>query len=260
MSIIQSIILGAVQGFTEFLPISSSGHLVLFQKTFHINEQALFFDVMLHFGTVIPLFIIFRKEIKEITTDPFHNRLLGYLIIGTLPAVVIGFLFKDIFEKLFASGASVGIEFLITAVILWLIERKKSGTRLLDKMKPRDSLVIGFTQALAIFPAISRSGITISGALFQGLDRKFAAKFSFLLAIPSILGASVIELKDVSVTTMSGNLLLPVFLGMITAAVVGYIAIRWMLIIIEKKTMKPFAVYVGVLGVSIVILQLAGKW
>lgn len=260
MSLIQSIILGAIQGFTEFLPISSSGHLVLFQKIFHVNEQVLFFDVMLHFGTVVPLFIVFRKEIQEIVFNPFRNKLLRYLIIGTLPAVGIGFLFRDIFEKLFASGASVGIEFFITALVLWLVERKKSGTKLFDGMNSKDSLVIGFAQALAIFPAISRSGITIAGALFQGLDRKFAAKFSFLLAIPSILGASVLELKDVSFDTMSKDVLLSMFLGMITATVMGYVAIRWMLVILEKKTMKPFAAYVGVLGISIILLQLAGKW
>lgn len=260
MDIFQAIFLGAVQGLTEFLPISSSGHLVVFQKLFHFNESALFFDVMLHFGTVLPLLIIFRKEIKDIITHPFKNKLLYYLVLGTLPAVVIGLLLKDFFEKLFASGQSVGVEFIFTALVLWLIERKKSGTKLLSEITPADSVIIGIGQALAIFPAISRSGLTIAAALFRGLDRKFAAKFSFILAIPSILGASILELKDISSSELMPAIWLPTILGMITAAIIGYIAIKWMLVILEKKTLKPFAVYVGIVGVVILFLQIVGKW
>lgn len=260
MPIIQSIFLGIVQGLTEFLPVSSSGHLVLFQRLFGIKEEALFFDVMLHFGTVIPLFIIFRKDIWEIIKNPLKSKLLKYIILGTIPAVVVGLAFNNFFERIFSNGKSIGIEFIFTAAVLWMVETRRSGHKALEHLKPLDSVVIGIAQAVAIFPAVSRSGITIAGALFRNLDRKFAARFSFLLAIPSILGASILELKDISKEELTSDLIWPTLMGMVFAAAVGYFAIRWMMVILEKKTMKPFAVYVFILGVVIIGLQLAGKW
>lgn len=260
MSIIQSIFLGALQGLTEYLPVSSSGHLVLFQKIFSLDDQMLFFDVMLHFATVIPVLIIFRKDILEIFKNPLKSKLLGYIILGTIPAALFGYVFKDFFEKIFFTGASLGVGFIFTALILLFVESKKSGARLSGQLKVIDSVIIGIAQAIAIFPAVSRSGLTIAAGLFRGIDRKFAAKFSFLLAVPAVIGASLLEAREISFENLESGFYISVFFGMVAAAITGYVAIRWMLSILEKKTLKPFAWYVGILGVVILILQISGKW
>ncbi|MDS1029865.1 undecaprenyl-diphosphate phosphatase [Bacillota bacterium LX-D] len=255
MSIIQAIILGIVQGLTEFLPISSSGHLVLLQKFFGITNSSLAFDVILHFGTLIAVIIFFWSDIMYIIRKPF-GKLPVYLVIGTIPAVIAGLFLNDFFEKLFSSGQTLGLEFLATGAILWVAESLRSGHKGLKEITATDSLFIGVMQAIAILPAISRSGLTIAGSLFRGLDREFAARFSFLLSIPAILGATVLEGKKLATTGIPLDSILTLLLGALAAAVAGYIAIKFMLAILNKGSLKVFSYYVFALGFLIILDQL----
>ena len=266
MSIFKAIFLGFLQGLTEFLPVSSSGHLVLTQKIFVISEPALLFDTLLHVGTLIAVLIVLWKDIVALIRRPFQ-RLTGLLVVGTIPTVIIALVFKDSIEQAFSSGAFLGIGFLLTTGILltaeWLSSRKKAG-RGEGEMEYADALLIGTLQGVAIFPAVSRSGSTIAVALGLGLDRDFAARFSFLMAIPAILGAFVLQLKDLLLAlkandteALFGGIGLPAIIaGTVTSAVVGVFAIRFMLSIIKNKSLKVFALYTGILGALVLIDQL----
>jgi len=263
MSIIEAIVLGLVQGLTEFLPVSSSGHLVLLQKVFGISEAALLFDTAVHGGTLIAVFVALRREIGDLLTRPIQP-LMGYLILGTIPACVAALLFKDAIEAAFASGSFLGVAFLITGILLltaeWLFRRpgKPGGLpgkiegfspddRAPGDMNWIDALVIGVLQAVAIIPGVSRSGSTLAGALSRKLDRDFAARFSFLLSIPAILGALVLQLKDVSSAADIPGIA-PLICGTLTAAVVGFFSIRLMLKLVREHSLVGFAVYVLLLG------------
>ncbi|GAV23105.1 undecaprenyl-diphosphate phosphatase [Carboxydothermus pertinax] len=261
MTTFEAFILGLVQGLTEYLPVSSSGHLVLLQKLFGLKENVLLFDILVHLGTLVPLLIIFRREILDIIKKPW-GRLPLLIIVGTIPTALIGLGFKDFFERLFESGATLGFEFIITGFILWLAERQKSGRKNLDQTGYFDALFIGIAQGLAILPAISRSGLTISGALLRGLNREWAAKFSFLLSIPAILGAAVLDLKDF--IAQNSNLasinLMPFIIGFFAAMVSGYFAIKFMLEVLRKGSLRVFSYYVWILGMVVLVLQAAGKF
>jgi len=268
MNIINAIILGIVQGLTEFLPVSSSGHLVLLQKIFKIDEPSLFFDTMLHVGTLIAVMTVLWKDIFEILKKPIQ-KLTGFLILATIPAVIAALLFKDAIEKIFKSGILLGVCFLITATLLVMAEilskRNKNENHSAEgqdgngvKMNWLHALFIGIMQALAIPPGISRSGATISASLFFKLDRDFAARFSFLMSIPAILGALVMQTKDLlkdgaADSTSFGTT--AIIAGTITSAVVGFFAVKFMLKIIREKSLFGFAIYTGVLGVVVLILQ-----
>ncbi|WP_304242003.1 undecaprenyl-diphosphate phosphatase [Gracilinema caldarium] len=265
MSVFQAIFLGFLQGLTEFLPVSSSGHLVLVQKIMGISEPALLFDTLLHGGTLVAVLIVLWKDVWALLKRPVQ-RLTGLLIAGTIPTVIIALLFKKAIEHAFTSGAFLGFGFLLTTVILlvaeWLSSRKTKG-RGESEMKYTDAVLIGTLQGVAIFPAVSRSGSTIAGALGVGLDREFAARFSFLLAIPAILGALVLQLKDLlpafkahdTEALFGGTGLTAVLAGVLTAAIVGVFAVRFMLSIIRNKNLKGFAIYTGVLGILVLADQ-----
>jgi len=268
MNIINAIILGIVQGLTEFLPVSSSGHLVLLQKIFKIGEPSLFFDTMLHVGTLIAVMTVLWKDIFEILKKPIQ-KLTGFLILATIPAVIAALLFKDAIEEIFTSGKFLGVCFLITATLLvaaeFLSKHNKNANSAGEgqngngvKMTWLHALFIGVMQALAIPPGISRSGATISGSLFCKLDRDFAARFSFLMSIPAILGAVVMQTKDLvkhSAADSSSFGTLAIIAGTVTSAVVGFFAVKFMLKIIREKSLFGFAIYTGVLGVVVLILQ-----
>ncbi|MDR2101890.1 MAG: undecaprenyl-diphosphate phosphatase [Treponema sp.] len=270
MSVFEALILGAVQGITEFLPVSSSGHLVLLQKIFGIRESALLFDTLVHGGTLVAVFIVLRKDIWNILRRPIQP-ITGYLIIATIPAVVFALAFKDTIDAAFESGAFLGFAFLITSVLLITSDILAKGPgKIRDKpeMNWLDSLVIGLLQGIAIIPGISRSGATLSGALSRKLDRDFAARFSFLLSIPAILGALVLQLKDLpgqgaavaggAGTDAAGTAAL--LAGTLTAAAVGFVSIKIMLRIIRKYSLRGFALYTAVLGALVLILQYQGKF
>ena len=262
MSILEAIVLGAVQGITEFLPVSSSGHLVLLQRILGISEPTLFFDTMLHVGTLAAVFIVLWKDIWAILCRPVQ-KLTGFLILATLPMVVIALVFKDAVEAAFHSPTFLGFLFLVTATVLVVSEvlsRRSGKQRTADDMTWVDALVIGLFQGAAIMPAISRSGMTLSGALIRKLDRDFAARFSFLLSIPAILGALVFQLKDLfggEGNFEAGISLVPIIAGTLTAALVGVFSVRLMLKIVRERSLFGFAIYVSILGILIIIDQFA---
>jgi len=253
----EAVFLGMIQGLTEFLPVSSSGHLVLFQRLFGIEEGALVFDVAVHVATVAALLTVFRRDIRAMIRQPF-SRLTLLVIAGTLPTGIIGVLFKDIFEEMFRSGASLGAGFLITGAVLWWAETTRAHDKDVDHMSYLDALFIGTLQGIAIIPAVSRSGMTIAGALVRGLNRELAARFSFLLSIPAILGAAVVKTKPLVAMVRAGTGIgmTELVLGMLSAALFGYAAIRFMLWVIERKSLRGFSWYLWVLGMLILADQL----
>jgi undecaprenyl-diphosphatase len=260
MGIFEAILLGAVQGITEFLPVSSSGHLVLLQKILGISEPTLFFDTMVHVGTLAAVFVVLWQDIWALLRRPLQP-LTGYLLLATLPTVLVALVFKDPIEAAFQSGAYLGWAFLFTAGALLAAERlsKRPGFFRGERdMNWIDALVIGLCQGAAIMPAVSRSGLTLSGALSRKLDRGFAARFSFLLSIPAILGALVLQLKDLlggEGAAVSGSAV-TIVAGTAAAAVVGFFAVTFMLKLVRERSLRGFAVYVAILGV----LVLADQW
>jgi undecaprenyl-diphosphatase len=268
MDIATALVLGAIQGITEFLPVSSSGHLVLFQRIFGISEPVLLFDTMVHGGTLVAVFIVLRQDIWDILKRPIQP-LTAYLIIATLPAVVFALVFKDAIEEAFSSGAFLGFAFLITSILLLLAEflsrwpgRSGSAGSFKEKegMNWLDALIIGLLQGIAIIPGVSRSGSTLSGALSRKLSRDFAARFSFLLSIPAILGALVLQIKDLPQKTGTGGGaagigMAPVLAGTLAAAVVGFFSIRLMMKIVRERSLFGFAVYTAVLGALVLAVQ-----
>ncbi|GHV73503.1 undecaprenyl-diphosphatase 4 [Spirochaetia bacterium] len=262
MNIFEAIMLGAVQGLTEFLPVSSSGHLVLLQKIFGIAEPVLLFDTMVHVGTLIAVFIVLWADIQAILRR-IIQPLTGYLILATIPTVIVALIFKDTIEEAFQSAAFLGFSFLFTALALLVseqISRRSENTRPQAAMNWFDALVIGICQGIAIIPGVSRSGLTLSGALSRRLDRDFAARFVFLLSIPAILGALVLQLKDIAggggVANSAGSIGLgPIIAGTLTAALVGFFAIKFMLRIVKTRSLRGFALYVAILGVLVLVDQ-----
>lgn len=254
MSTIQAIILGIIQGLTEFLPISSSGHLVLFQKIFGINEPTLIFDTMVHVGTLAAVITVLWKEIFSLLKKPFQ-KLTWLLIAGTIPTAIIGIIFKDSFEALYKSGRTLGFEFLATGFIILFAESLNTGRKNIRETSYLDAAFIGVMQGAAILPAVSRSGLTISGALLMGLDREFAAKFSFLLSIPAILGAAVFQTKDILEAGGGRIITAPIVAGTIAAAVAGYFSVRFMIVLIKKGSMRYFAYYVFAVGALVLVDQ-----
>ena len=256
MNILQAVMLGILQGFAEFLPISSSGHLVLAQKIFGVEEPSLAFDVALHLGTLIPVFVVFHKELLSLLMRPFQ-KMTFLLAVGTLPAVIVALFFQDALEAMFHGGQFLAIGFIITGVLLILADSMLEGVKKERDITYFDALIIGAFQAVAILPAISRSGSTITGSLFRRLDRRTAAKFSFLLSIPTILGAAILH----SVPLVSGEVPLEsifnlaTLFGVTAAALTGFIAINFMLKLIRDCKLVYFSYYVFALAILILFDQ-----
>lgn len=277
MDIIQAIILGIVQGLTEFLPISSSAHLVLVPKligvTYPNPSAAVAFDTLLHLGTLVAVigyfwkdilslikaFIssimdIFRGKFKQELKEDSFKKLTWLLVVGTIPAGLAGVLFEKQFDALFSSVVAVGFFLLITGILLWAAERVKTGHKEVKEFSFKNALVIGIFQALAIAPGISRSGATISAGLFSGLDRTLAARYSFLLSIPAILGAAAVQIKDIHVGFEANTA--AIIAGFIAAVIFGYLAIAFLLrIIVRDKSLMIFAYYCWIVGIVTLILS-----
>lgn len=274
MNIIQAIIIGIVQGLTEFLPVSSSAHLIFIQKLLGV-ESSLAFDIFLHLGTLIAVLWFFRWDIykmlqswwlsigdilqgrfKEGFYEDPYKRLAWYVIIATIPVGIIGVLFEDSVDSLFAGALYVPAFFLfVTGTILYLSQRMTSGTINYDNITKKEALWMGLGQACAILPGLSRSGTTIAAGLTIGLDKEFAAKFSFILSIPAILGAFIFQFKDIG-SALDVNFL-PVMLGFIAAIVAGYLAIKWMLDLIQNKSLDIFAYYCWLMGIIVFMGSIA---
>jgi len=257
MSIIHAIILGLVQGLTEFLPVSSSGHLVLFQKIFGLSEATQSFDILLHMGTLIAVFICYWEDIWNILRKPFQ-KITYLLIAATLPTVVIALLFNSKLEAVFGSGNYLGILFFITSAAMFFADTRKDGNKKIKDMSYADAIIIGIMQGIAICPAVSRSGMTIAAALAIGLRKNSAARFSFLMSIPAILGAMVFTLKDMaSGEAAVGEAMgvFPVAVGFVVAAVSGFLAINFMIKIINRGKLKYFGIYTAILGAYLCLDQ-----
>lgn len=274
MTVWIAMLLGLVQGLCEFLPVSSSGHLLLLQNMFGVTEGAMFFTVMLHLATLVAVCIVYWEILLKLIRHPF-NKTVGLLILATVPAVVIAVLFSKIaplaaFAERAEQGKYLGYSFLLTSVFLTVSDRIKltkvdrEGNRRpyrgrkMKNMRVSDALIIGGMQGIAILPGVSRSGSTISGALFCGLSRKTAADFSFLMSIPAILGGALLEIPDAIKNAGAGDVHWTcIVAGMLVAGMTGYFAIRIMLAAIKKKKLWGFAIYTAVLGALVLVDQFA---
>ncbi len=260
MNILEAIILGIVQGATEFLPISSSGHLVLIPAWFGLTPPTLPVAAIMHEGTLLAVLIYFRRDVWQIVTAVLAGlrqrrplatpeARLGWLIaFGSIPAAAAGLLLESFFEEVFGTPVYAASFLLATAVILVVGERLLSGRKSIAQMGWLDALIVGLFQMFAILPGISRSGSTITAGLWRGLDREAAARFSFLLGIPVILGAGLLGLGDVAA---SGNLgqQAPVLLAAFTAAAItGYVCIAFLINWLKQHSLYLFAGYCAVFG------------
>ena len=275
MTYFQAIILGLAQGLAEFLPISSSGHLALLQYFFDISaENVLPFAVLLHFGTLVSVFIVYWKDITELVaelgaviSDIFRGRglrinanpvrRLGFMIIvATIPTAVIGLLFNDAFSAMYLSLVSIGTGLLITGTILFIAERLGKSNKTIKEMKFRNALFVGIMQGVAICPGISRSGSTLFGGLISGLNKEFAVKFAFLISIPSILGSVIMEAPDAFKAGMDISIIGPVAVGVIVSALSGLFAIKAMIKLVSNKKLMGFSIYTWLLGTAVIVYAL----
>ena len=276
MKSVEAIVLGAIQGLTEFLPVSSSGHLVLFQNLFGLKEPELLFDICLHVGTLSAVIIVFYREILDILKALFQIpgrmqtaggfirlcevdasiRMALLIVVGSIPTAVIGLLFKEITDQLFGSIAVVGCMLLVTGTVLWLTRNIRSDGRPIRKTTLKDALLIGIVQGLAILPGISRSGSTISADLFLGVDRKVAGRYSFLLSIPAIVGALVLGLDAPELQTAipMGTIIA----GSVISAIVGWFALVILLRVVDRGQLHRFAPYCWLVGVITLVLAWVG--
>lgn len=260
----KTILLGIIQGLTEFLPVSSSGHLVLFQRIMGMPQTGLLLEILLHIGTLVAVIIVFWDDWLMMLRHPIKNRTVRLLIVATLPAVIVTLLLGDWLDALFG-GWFLGYSFLITSALLlasgWLAKRSGSTGRKLrtnvDELRYQQALAMGCMQAVAIVPGISRSGATIVGGLASGVVRRTAAKFSFMMSAIATLGSLVFKLRDLveaGGAVFEGGFA-AALLGMLAAAVSGYLAIRWMLSLISRMDLKWFGLYTAILGVLVLLDQ-----
>jgi len=238
VSIIQSIILGIVQGIGEFLPISSSAHLIVFPWLFGWQEHSLAFDVALHAGTLFAVVAYFWRDWLGI----IKGRLLWCIIVASVPGAIIGKLLEEKAETVFRSPALIACAMFGFAAILYLIDRFSWKTRTLKSVNFFDSIVIGISQAFAIIPGVSRSGITMATGIGLRFDRQAAARFSFLLSAPIIFGATVLKIKDITAMA-SGESRVSLFVGFIVSAVTGFLSIRYLLNYLKKHSFTAFVIY-----------------
>lgn len=252
MNILQAIILSIVQGITEFLPISSSGHLAVLQIFWQLPEPPIAFNALLHFGTLGAILAVFYQEIKRILQKK-NWKLIKLIIIGTIPAVIFGFFFQSIIETQFSSLKFIGFSFLITALFLISTKLFKIIPKYLDMedLSYSDAIIIGIAQAAALFPGISRSGLTISTGLFRKLKPEIAYKFSFLLAVPVILGAFVLQIP--SLMQQGQNNYLIYILGALISFLTGVISLKILEKILKNGKLFWFSLYLIILSIVILI-------
>ncbi len=286
MTLLQSILMGIIQGATEFLPVSSSGHLAIFKNIFGVNtDTGILFDILLHLGTLIAIFVVYRKDIgeliiegysiialffinvvyfignlfrkekkkyKQVITTPYRRFVL-LVIISTLVTMCIALPF----EKLIGSAGDTllvpGICLCITSVVLYIADNLKSGDKDASTATYRNSFFVGLAQGVATLPGISRSGSTITAGLACGFNREFAVKYSFIMSIPAVLGAVILEIPDMAETSFTKAEIANYAVGMAVAAVVGYICIKAMLVMVKKNKFKGFSIYCLCAGIISVV-------
>ncbi|MCL1993485.1 MAG: undecaprenyl-diphosphate phosphatase [Spirochaetes bacterium] len=245
MNLIEAIVLGFIQGVSEFLPVSSSGHLLVFYHIFGITtDDHLTFLIVLNMGSLLPLLWVFRRDVLAIARRP-RQKTTALLAVATLPLVTVTLFFQDFIEAMFHLMDFLPAGFVLTGVTLLLSDRLKKSDRTIEDMRLIDAALIGLAQAAAVFPGISRSGSTITASLARGLDRESAAKFSFLMSVPAAFGAIALRVSHVA----TGRILLDdlnfanLGAGFVTAAITGYFSINIMLAIVKKAKLKYFALY-----------------
>jgi undecaprenyl-diphosphatase len=276
MTILQAFLLGAIQGLTEFIPVSSTAHLLIAQHLLGIPaSDAMFsFLVIVQLGTLVSLFIFYWKDLISITKATLHatryaltkpratwnltpDALLGfYIILATIPALLAGYLLKDAVEALFRQPMlEASIRLFTAAVLLSLAEWFSKKNRDLNSMTWLDALIIGLMQVIAVFPGASRSGTTIAGGMFRGLDRPSAARFAFLMSAPVMLAAGAYEMLDVIQMPNLAQFLPLLAVGFVTAAIVGWFAIKWLINYLSKNSLYVFAGYCAVVGIIVLIAK-----
>ena len=275
MTTLEAIVLGILQGLTEFLPVSSSGHLVLFQHLFGLKEAELFFDICVHLGTLVAVIIVFRQEIikiisallqlislggpkekfiQKVESDP-ELKMAALIAIGSIPTAILGFLFAGIADRLFSSTLITGLMLMVTGLLLWLTRKAERHTAAAssNRLTVGKAFIIGIVQGLAIIPGISRSGSTISAGLLLGVDRETAARYSFLLSIPAIVAAGLLSLKDGF--SQTDPVIWISLLGAVTAALVGYGALKSLLHMVKKGRLHVFAPYCWLVGILAILFS-----
>jgi undecaprenyl-diphosphatase len=272
LTVLDALILGITQGLTEFLPVSSSGHLVLVPEFFNMTAPTLGFDILVHLATLVAVVGYFSRDVGKIVVAlvapgrmskqavRFWRRLFLWLVVGSIPAAIAGFVFASYFENLFSSTLAVGVFLLVTSLLLWgsdlVMARVKRVPLPLDRMRAGDALLIGCFQALAIAPGLSRSGSTIAAGVFLGFDRPTAARFSFLLSIPAIFGAFLANVGDIS-GGFAGASGTAYVVGAIAAALTGFLAVYFLMRWIKEHRLRGFAIYTAALGILTIILSVA---
>jgi undecaprenyl-diphosphatase len=252
VTLIEVLILAVIQGLTEWLPVSSSGHLVITQTILGLNLP-LIFDVMLHVGTLFVVLIVFRKDIvniikavvkRDFETD--EGKLVLFIVVGSVPIAIIGFLFHDVIESLFSNLLAVGVALIITGSVLFFSEKRK-GNR---KMGIIDSLLVGLAQGAAIIPGISRSGLTVATGLLRKIDKATAFRYSFLLSVPAVIGATAMQSRDIILGNMD---IAPLFLGATISMIVGYASLKLLQKIVMNEKFHLFAYYCWTVGIAIIL-------
>lgn len=267
MNLLEAIILGIIQGATEFLPVSSSGHLILLPSLFNIPIPSLSVAAVVHEGTLLAVLIYFRRDLLQIVKAVWagivqrkplateDSRLGWYIAIGSIPAAAAGLTLESSFERIFGTPSYAAVFLLGTALILFVGERLLTGKKTVAEMGWLDALIIGIAQMMALLPGISRSGSTIAAGLWRGLDRTAAARYSFLLGVPAILGAGVLAAIDFAGMDDIASQLPVLTASFLSAAITGYICIHFLLGWLRGHTLYGFAAYCAVFGLLYLILQ-----
>ena len=281
MSLLEAIFMGIIQGLTEFLPVSSSGHLAIFKNIFQVNtDTGILFDVLLHLGTLAAVFIVYRKDILRMIIEGFallgdvfcnigaffqnkvkkadipyrkvvkngYRKFVMLVIISTIPTAIIGYVAQDLVEAASELLIIPGVCLVITAILLFISDRIKDGTKTPKHVTYTNAFGIGICQGIATLPGLSRSGTTIAACVISGFDRNFAVKYSFIMSIPAILGATVLELKDIGSVQVTAPEVGYYVVGTVIAAIVGYICMKTLLVIVRKKKFTYFSIYCLLIG------------
>ena len=282
MSLLQSIIMGLIQGLTEFLPVSSSGHLALLKELFQIEEPGMFFDVLLHIGTLLAVFVVYYKDIWKMIVEFFlilrdigrntalffgnlnkrekepyirvinnsYRKFVMLVLVSTIPTGIIGYTAKDLVEMAGQLLIVPGICLILTAILLLIADHVPDKGKQPKNITYTNAFIVGICQGIATLPGLSRSGTTITACLLNGYSRKFAVKYSFIMSIPARLGAMILELKDLDVSLITGSDVLNYVIGTLVAAVVGYVCIKTMLVVVRKKKFTIFSIYCLLVGAA----------
>ena len=275
MNVLQAIILGIIQGLAEFLPVSSSGHLAIIQNLFHIEtDTGLLFDVLLHIGTLTAIIVVFWKDIVKLIIEFFgiiadfirrfrdpdlivlssaYRRFVLLIIVSTIPTAILGYIGRDFVAYASSTLIIPGIGLIITSILLFICDRIGDGRKGIKKITYLNAFEIGIAQGVATVPGISRSGATIAACLMLGIKKETAVKYSFIMSIPAVLGAAVLELKDAAGTSVEAGTVVAYIIGMVVSAVVGYFAIRVMINVGRRKRYLYFSIYCLVIGLVAII-------